>query len=71
MRNCYCEGKGHSELIKVSEQSSMMKFIDTGSSSQTSKVIKMTQFIAKHNSAADHLSELLPSMFPDSKIAAD
>ena len=56
----------------------MTKFMDTASSSQTNKVIaadvKMTQFIAMHNlpfSAADHLSELLPSMFPDSKIAAD
>ena len=34
----------------------------------------MTQFIAMHNIpvlAADHLSGLFPSMFPDSKIAAD
>ena len=53
----------------------MTKFMDTATSSQTNKVIaaevKMTRFIAMHNlpfSAADHLSELLPS---DLKIAAD
>ena len=34
----------------------------------------MTQFIANHNLpflAADHLSDIFPSMFPDSKITAD
>ena len=34
----------------------------------------MAQFIALHNlpfQAADHLTDLVPSMFPDSKIAAD
>ena len=40
----------------------------------TSAEIKMAQFIAMHNipfEAADHLSTLLPTMFPDSKIAKD
>ena len=36
--------------------------------------VMMCQFIAMHNlpfQAADHLTDLLPSMFPDSKIASD
>ena len=36
--------------------------------------LALTQFIALHNlpfQAADHLSNLFPSIFPDSKIAAD
>ena len=36
--------------------------------------IMMVQFITMHNlpfQASDHLSDLLPMMFPDSKIAAD
>ena len=77
-KKCHCEGKGHSDRLKKSQQSSMTKFMDTARSSQTNKVIaaevKMTRFITMHNlpfSPADHLSELLPSMFPDSKIAAD
>ena len=40
----------------------------------TSAELMMSQFIAAHNipfQAADHLSDLLTSMFPDSRIAAD
>ena len=42
--------------------------------SVVSAEIMMAQFIAMHNlpfEAADHLSTLLPAMFPDSKIAMD
>ena len=35
----HCEGKGHSERLKESQQSSMTKFMDTATSSQTNKVI--------------------------------
>ena len=70
--------KGIVNFLIEAQQSSMMKFMDTASSYQTNKVIaaelKMIRFIAMHNlpfSAADHLSELLPSTFPDSKIAAN
>ena len=48
------------------------------STPHASKVISaevmIAQFIALHNlpfQAADHLSDLVPCMFPDSKIAAD
>ena len=42
--------------------------------SVTSAEIHMGNFIAMHNlsfQAADHLSDLLPAMFPDSKTASD
>ena len=44
------------------------------SANVTSAEIMMVKFIAMHNlsfKAADHFSELFPSMFPDSAIAAD
>ena len=58
--------------------STMTRFLGESSMSHSSKVISaevmMAQFIALHNlpfQAADHLSDLVSSMFPDSRIAAD
>ena len=67
--------KKHSEL---QSNTSITSFFGESSLSHSTKVISaevmMAQFIALHNlpfQAADHLSDLVTSMFPDSLIAAD
>ena len=76
-RHCKTSGhlKKHSEL---QSNSTITDFLGESSVSHTSKVIPaevmLAQFIALYNlpvQAADHLSDLVSSMFPDSKIAAD
>ena len=76
----HCQGPGHLRKHSESERNaSIAKFFEESSvaHSLTSKVtsaeVMMARFIAMHNlpfQAADHLCDLLPFMFPDSKIAA-
>ena len=75
----HCETSGHQKKhSELQSNSTITSFFGESSISHSSKVISaevmMAQFIALHNlpfQAADHLSDLVSSMFPDSKIAAD
>ena len=75
----HVEGLNHQRRLKQSKQSSnIVTFFGEPSMAHASKVmvaeLMMAHFIAQHNlpfQAADHLSDLMSSMFPDSKIAAD
>ena len=78
----HVDGAGHQQRLKDSQKNaSISTFFGEArepSLAHASKVMSaelmMTQFIAMHNlpfQAADHLSDLFSSMFPDSKIAAD
>lgn len=74
----HCEGLLHQQRLDESNKSAnITHLLREPSSSQALKVISaeviMAQFIAMHNlpfQAADHLSDLFSTMFPDSKIAA-
>ena len=78
----HVEGAVHQQKYKDSQSRTSISSLFGGNQQQrlihTSNVlsaeIKMTQFIAVHNlpfQAADHLSHLFKSMFPDSAIASD
>ena len=77
----HIEGLRHTDRLSQSSSSSpITSFYGTQAERQsnarnvTSAEVMMTQFIAMHNLpflAADHLCVLFPSMFSDSKIAAD
>ena len=76
---CHCESSGHQKKFSESQSNSAItSFLGEPAISHSCKVISaelmMAQFIALHNlpfQAADHLSDLVSSMFPDSRIAAD
>ena len=71
-------GKGHQKHYKeVTQNHTMESFAAQHVSDLSTKIISaevaMCNFIAQHNlsfSTADHLTDLLPKMFPDSKIVA-
>ena len=75
----HCESSGHQRKYSESQSNSTITcFWGESSMYHSSKVISaevmMAQFIALHNlpfQAADHLSDLVSPMFPDSRIAAD
>lgn len=65
------------DLKDSSGSSSIGSFFRENTTTHTREVtlaeVRMVQFIARHNisfQAADHLSQLFPILFPDSKIAA-
>ena len=74
----HCESSGHQKKhSELQSNSNLTSFVGESSISHSSKVISaeiaMAQFIALHNlplQAADHLSDLVSSMLPNSKIAA-
>lgn len=64
------------DLKDSSGSSSIGSFFRENTTTHTREVtlaeVRMVQFIARHNisfQAADHLSQLFPILFPDSKIA--
>ena len=71
-------GKGHQKHYKeVTQNHTMESFaaqhVSDLSTKNISSEVAMCNFIAQHNlsfSTADHLTDLLPKMFPDSKIVA-
>ena len=73
----HCQSRGHvNRYSGCQSNSTMSSFVTTTNPSHQSKVIAaevvMSKFIALHNlpfQAADHLTDLFPFMFPDSKIA--
>ena len=81
----HIQGTVHKKRLKDVEQSAQISDFwgessvgQSSCSAHTSKVtaaeLAMVQFIAMHNLpflAADHLTNLFPKMFPDSKIAGD
>ena len=77
----HVEGVRHTQRLSQSSSSSpitdfygMSAVTQSHSRNVISAELMMCQFIALHNLpflAADHLSDLLPAMFPDSKIARD
>ena len=74
----HVQGKGHAKRFKDTDTSrTIQSFVGQSSTSLSSKVMQaevvMCNFIAQHNlsfQTADHLTDLLPKIFPDSKIAA-
>ena len=75
----HADGAKHqSKLKELASNSTLMSLYSSQRREHEKSVISaeimMAQFIAMHNlpfEAADHLSTLLPTMFPDSKIAKD
>ena len=78
----HVEGAVHQQKYKDSQSCASISSLFGGNQQQRlihasnvlSAEIKMTQFIAVHNlpfQAADHLSDLFKSIFPDSAIASD
>ena len=76
---CHVSGTVHQQRLKDSRgMSAIGTFFQKDSTDHQRNVISaevhMANFIAMHNlsfQTADHLSDLLPVMFPDSKIASD
>ena len=76
---CHCESYGHlKRLSELQPNSNLSTFIEASSLSHSSKVISaeiaMAQFIDLHNlsfQVADNFSDLVSSIFPDSKIPTD
>lgn len=79
---CHVEGAVHQQKYKDSQSCASISSMFGANQQQClihasnvlSAEIKMVQFIAMHNlpfQAADHLSDLFKSMFPDSAIASD
>ena len=77
----HVEGVRHADRLSQSSSSSpitsfygMQAVTQSHAKNVTSAEVMMCQFLAMHNLpflAADHLSDLFPAMFPDSKIAGD
>ena len=75
----HADGAKHqSKLKELASNSTLMSLYSSQRREHEKSVISaeimMAQFISMHNlpfEAADHLSTLLPTMFPDSKIAKD
>ena len=75
----HCESSGHQKKYsEFKSNSSLTTYFRESSQSHKSRVlaaeVMMAQFVALHDvpfQAADHLTDLFQSMFPDSRIAAD
>ncbi len=76
----HCQSSGHQKRYVESQSSTSIKSHFSGESGEShlSKVVvaevMMAKFIALHNlpfQVADHLTDIFPSMFPDSRIAVD
>ena len=74
----HVSGSLHQQRLKDSSQTASIssffrKDAPAHTQAVTSAEVRMVQFIARHNisfQTADHLSQLFPVLFPDSKIAA-